>query len=145
MKKHLVSIVIPLRVNKSGVVEAWLQKRVAATFTGLLEFPGGKIEAGETSAQAGAREFLEEVGVALSQDSMVYFKHYHTQYPDREFFINSFIVKGDDLSLNQEGWFKLDENLKEQSLPGNKIIIDDLIKFSSDGVSDSLWKSTSLQ
>lgn len=41
------------------------RRPVGATLAGLWEFPGGKVESGETPAQAAARECLEETGVVV--------------------------------------------------------------------------------
>ena len=40
------------------------QRPAGRTLAGLWEFPGGKIEAGETPEAAAARECLEEAGIA---------------------------------------------------------------------------------
>lgn len=41
------------------------QRRFAAEHGGLWEFPGGKVEPGETPEHAAARELAEELGVAI--------------------------------------------------------------------------------
>lgn len=41
------------------------QRPEGVALAGLWEFPGGKVEAGESPAQAATRECLEETGVAI--------------------------------------------------------------------------------
>jgi 8-oxo-dGTP diphosphatase len=59
----------------------WVQQRPAHKVRGLnWEFPGGKIEAGETEAEALRRELKEELGVACDVHHQL-FTHRH-QYDD---------------------------------------------------------------
>ena len=49
-----------------------LQKRAAgAEHGGLWEFPGGKLEPGETAAAAAVRELAEELAVLIAPESLV--------------------------------------------------------------------------
>ncbi len=47
------------------------QRRAGRAFAGLWEFPGGKVEAGESPESALLREIDEELGVALDPDGLV--------------------------------------------------------------------------
>jgi len=70
----------------AAVIEAdgrfLLTRRPAGThLAGLWEFPGGKVDAGETHEQALTREVQEELGVEASVGPLV-FQVAH-EYPDR--------------------------------------------------------------
>ena len=47
-----------------------------------FEFPGGKIEAGETQVDALVRELKEELDITVSLSSMTYFTSISYTYPD---------------------------------------------------------------
>lgn len=66
----------------------------------LLEFPGGKIEAGETPEQALIRELQEEVGITPTKSSL--FEKLEYQFPDRHITLWFWLVE----SWEGEPWGK---------------------------------------
>lgn len=60
----------------------FIQKRQnTGVWAGFWEFPGGRIEAGETSEEAGVREFAEETGFAVrAADKLAVIRHGYTTY-----------------------------------------------------------------
>lgn len=62
-----------------------------------FEFPGGKIEAGETKQEALKREIMEELGICPSIGSL--FLTVVHPYPDFELIMHSFICKVDTKEL----------------------------------------------
>ena len=61
-------------------------------FHGMWEFPGGKIQPGETAEAALARELAEEIGVEGAELSS--FMSLEHEYPDRHVTIEFFVVRG---------------------------------------------------
>jgi 8-oxo-dGTP diphosphatase len=77
-----------------------------------FEFPGGKIEEGETQKAALKRELLEELNISVNIKSF-YFTVVH-EYPDFELTMHSYICEIDtkDITLNEHislQWLNLDE------------------------------------
>lgn len=60
----------PIRVVGAAVIDAdnkvLICRRSGKSMTGMWEFPGGKVEPGESQEEALAREFLEELGVPIT-------------------------------------------------------------------------------
>lgn len=87
-----ISIVIPYSF-KNGTLLTWMQRRSSEPFKGLWEFPGGKVEKGETPLQAAIREVREEVEVELiSEDlKLLTIKHSHPKI-DKVIVLNVFMT-----------------------------------------------------
>jgi 8-oxo-dGTP diphosphatase len=77
-----------------------------------FEFPGGKIEEGETKEEALHRELLEELNLSTKiKSSFLTVVH---QYPDFELTMHSYICEVDTQSLTlrehiDQKWLKIDE------------------------------------
>lgn len=77
--------IIPLEVASGVLVHkgrVFIQKRPdSGVWAGLWEFPGGRLEPGETPETAVVREFAEETGYATRiQEKLAVIKHGYTNY-----------------------------------------------------------------
>ncbi len=124
----LISIVVPFMYEEEEIL-FWNQVRSEAEQ--LLEFPGGKIEDGETPIQAAVREVFEETGVELNLEELQLFKCYEFNEG-----LNIYVF----LSMDKCGQFSKDgfkpsrfytENL-DKILPNNKIIFNELVSYLQD-------------
>ncbi|MDR2061007.1 MAG: thiamine phosphate synthase [Acinetobacter sp.] len=127
MAKATVDVAIAILLHKTKVLVGWRQ---ASQHQGNKhEFPGGKVEAGETPEQACRREIYEEVGIGLKDwhvfdvirheydDIIVNLHLFHAYVPDELL----------DLIHQPWGWYKR-EQLAELNFPkANDAILQRLI------------------
>ncbi len=97
-------------------------------FKGWWEFPGGKIENGETPQQALVREIKEELSATIEVDELIYTIEY--DYPTFHlsmYCLWSKLVEGELILKEAEAakWLSKDELLSVKWLPADK----DLIQF----------------
>lgn len=66
----LISLVIPLLLKNESVFCFGQTRKSSDEFNGFFEFPGGKIEKGESPLLAAQREILEETGIVLEKSDL---------------------------------------------------------------------------
>ncbi len=111
--------------------QVYIAKRLSNQHQGgKWEFPGGKVESGETVTQALARELAEEVGITVNQSvELMQIKH---DYDDKSVLLDVHLVR--DFSGEpshqegqQSGWFAISQLNAMEFPAANKVIIDKLI------------------
>jgi len=152
LKKNLiVSIAIFIKDIGAESFKIWTQVRLEeGALYGKLEFPGGKIEVGETPEEACRREVHEEVGVLLPLDEkLVLFKYQDYSVENKNICLFVFLSKFADFEAEKGDWHVITYADKSDYLQGkippiNHVIIDDLavyIKNQFDaGLTDLIWQ-----
>ena len=108
---------LPLKIKKARVPhyqvvaavivkdkKALIDKRSSSGLLGgLWEFPGGKVEAGETLAEALIRELNEEMGVRIAVgETLGTYRHAYTHFKVTVHTFSAAIVEGDPKPLQSE-------------------------------------------
>ena len=150
-KNLLVSVALFLKEINGQSFKVWVQVRIEkGPLFGLLEFPGGKIENGETPETAARREVLEEVEMVIPVDSpLVLFKYqdYSTDLKNICLFV--FLSNFDQLPLHKGQWLEITYDQKSAPFLGkippiNHVILDDLAVYIQTqynaGMIESLWR-----
>lgn len=92
-------------------------RRGKGSMAGGWEFPGGKIEPGETAEQAAVREVQEELGAEIVAERPL--EHIHYEYPD-------FILDMDCILCRlNSGEIRLTEHTDARWLAGNELFTVD--------------------
>lgn len=130
MTKPVLQVAVGIVLDDSGKVLVGQRVKPDAYFQ-KWEFPGGKLEQGESVVDALKREFLEEVGIDIieSREFMVW-EH---SYPDRDVklfvrIIDAFIGKATSREGQALKWVSLEEIAEMDFLAGNQVIIERLIE-----------------
>ncbi|MCQ2799941.1 MAG: (deoxy)nucleoside triphosphate pyrophosphohydrolase [Bacilli bacterium] len=111
--------------------EIFVTQRGYGDFKGMWEFPGGKIEPGETKEAALKREIKEELDASITVEKSLNTIEY--DYPSFHLTMHNFVCSLDsDFSLleHEDAKWVNKNQLKEVSfLPADLLILDDLIRF----------------
>jgi len=130
-----VAVGVITSTNEQQQTQYFLTKRLEHSHQGgKWEFPGGKLEDGETVAQALARELKEEVAIEVLSCIPLTIIDY--DYGDKQVCLEVFIVDNYTAEPNaqegqEQGWFLLDD-FKSLDFPkANQAIIAELITRNS--------------
>ena len=109
----------------------FITRRSYGEFTDMWEFPGGKIELGETREEALIREIKEEL--ELDINNLEYLTTVEYDYPKFHLTMHCFICEicGGKLNLNAHNdakWVSLDELSKQTWVPADVEVVEKLVR-----------------
>ncbi len=127
MKTVKVVAAIIKAVNENGETIIFATQRGYGDFKGGWEFPGGKIESGETPQEALKREIIEELDTEVSVGELIDTVEY--DYPQFHLSMDCFwcqIVRGNLVLKEHEAarWLTKDELNNVEWLPADITLIE---------------------
>lgn len=134
MKTVKVVAAIIKAVNENGETIIFATQRGYGDFKGGWEFPGGKIESGETPQEALKREIIEELDTEVSVGELMDTVEY--DYPQFHLSMDCFlcqIVRGNLVLKEHEAarWLTKDELNNVEWLPADITLIEKIRKLLS--------------
>lgn len=109
----------------------FITRRSYGEFADMWEFPGGKIELGETREEALIREIKEELELYIN--NLEYLTTVDYDYPNFHLTMHCFICEicGGKLNLNAHNdakWVSLDELSKQNWVPADVEVVKKLVE-----------------
>lgn len=126
--------VVAAVINDHGLIFA-AQRTESGPRLHKWEFPGGKVEAGETSLGALERELFEELAIGFTNPQFLL----HVQHDYEAFMLEMDVFQVDllpeqpiKLQVHQQGgWFKIEELQQLDFLPADIKIVKKLLEITS--------------
>lgn len=113
-----VSIVMFVKDIDSSGLSLWMQeRREEGPLDGLMEFPGGKIEVGESSEEAARREVEEEVEIRV-EDYLPLFKRHSYSIKNKTILLHVHFSNYKDIPNGKGEWFSFEFDKKSDFLKG---------------------------
>lgn len=134
MKLLPVSIALFYRKVSPDILEVWTQVRSDdGVYHGLLEFPGGKIEAHESPLEACVREVEEEVGIKIFPEAGRLMGVYSNPLKEKTILLNVFLFPDTPLLQEKGEWLRISQGSLSSPYEGkipspNHQMIDDLYR-----------------
>ena len=134
MKLLPVALALFYRKIPGSILEVWTQVREDdGPYHGLLEFPGGKIEAGEEPIMGAVREVQEEVGIDIDPAQGILMGIYTNPLPAKTILLNVFLFPDQPSLIGRGQWLKVEYSELSKPFIGqipspNHQIIDDLYR-----------------
>lgn len=129
MKTVRVVAAVIKAINENGEPIIFATQRGYGDFKGGWEFPGGKIEEGETSQEALKREIMEELDTEISVGELINTVEY--DYPTFHLSMDCFwceIVKGDLVLKEHEAakWVTKEQLNSVEWLPADIKLVENI-------------------
>ena len=135
MKTIKVVAAVMKAVDEKGVPMVYATQRGYGEYKGWWEFPGGKIEAGETPQQALVREIKEELTADIVVEDLIRTIEY--DYPAFHLSMDCFwaeVVSGhlELMEAEDARWLGKDDIMDVKWLPADLELIEDIGKLWAD-------------
>ena len=131
-RKNIRVVAAVIKAEKNGEPIIFATQRGYGEFKDGWEFPGGKIQEGETPQQALKREIMEELDTEIEVGELIDTIEY--DYPEFHLSMDCFwcsIVKGDLVLKEHEAarWMDKDSLNSVEWLPADKSLIRTIAEF----------------